>query len=27
LIADLKNAEQIWHQHVENDDEEILLLL
>ena len=27
LIADLKNAEQIWLQHVENDDEEILLLL
>ena len=27
LIADLKNAEAIWHQHVENDDEEILLLL
>jgi hypothetical protein len=27
LIADLKNAEQIWIQHVENDDEEILLLL
>jgi hypothetical protein len=27
LIADLKNAEQIWHQHVEIDDEEILLLL
>jgi hypothetical protein len=27
LIADLKNAEQIWNQHVENDDEEILLLL
>ena len=27
LIADLKNAEQIWNQHVETDDEEILLLL
>jgi hypothetical protein len=27
LIADLKNAEAIWNQHVENDDEEILLLL
>ena len=27
LIADLKNAEQIWNQHIETDDEEILLLL
>jgi hypothetical protein len=27
LIADLKNAEQIWQRHVEIDDEEILLLL